>query len=273
MKFTMNKEAIDLDALFSNTDDTIILSAGELLFKEGSPGDEMYLVLSGKLEIYVEGKLIGLTSIGMMLGENSLFEGKPRAFTAKAATETKLAVIDNEKLKSIMREKPEFVTQLFRSLNKNESWKEIISLTQAGFRQKWFDLMLLNISKQKLIYTFLLGSLTLISMAYAGWHWITSQISRTGLHHEAAAWTLLVLTLAATISSAILLFAIWRQHGIRAMLLNRLNKKLEASLIAADEANKAKSSFLTNMSHEIRTPMNAIIGMTHLLLQRPHQEA
>ena len=35
----------------------------------------------------------------------------------------------------------------------------------------------------------------------------------------------------------------------------------------ADEANKAKSAFLSNMSHEIRTPMNAIVGMTELMLR------
>lgn len=35
----------------------------------------------------------------------------------------------------------------------------------------------------------------------------------------------------------------------------------------ADDANQAKSLFLTNMNHEIRTPMNAIIGMTHLALK------
>ena len=35
----------------------------------------------------------------------------------------------------------------------------------------------------------------------------------------------------------------------------------------ADEANAAKSIFLSNMSHEIRTPMNAIVGMTEILLR------
>ena len=36
----------------------------------------------------------------------------------------------------------------------------------------------------------------------------------------------------------------------------------------ADEANRAKSTFLATMSHEIRTPMNAVIGMLELTLER-----
>ena len=40
------------------------------------------------------------------------------------------------------------------------------------------------------------------------------------------------------------------------------NAALEEALKAAEEANQAKSSFLSNMSHDIRTPMNAIVGMT-----------
>ncbi len=34
---------------------------------------------------------------------------------------------------------------------------------------------------------------------------------------------------------------------------------------AAEDASRAKSTFLSNMSHELRTPMNAIIGMTYML--------
>ena len=35
----------------------------------------------------------------------------------------------------------------------------------------------------------------------------------------------------------------------------------------AEDANHAKSAFMSNMSHEIRTPMNAIVGMTEILLR------
>ena len=41
---------------------------------------------------------------------------------------------------------------------------------------------------------------------------------------------------------------------------------LHDALIAAEEANKAKTAFLSNMSHEIRTPMNAIIGLDSIAL-------
>ncbi|MCL1807548.1 MAG: ATP-binding protein [Oscillospiraceae bacterium] len=36
----------------------------------------------------------------------------------------------------------------------------------------------------------------------------------------------------------------------------------------ANQANQAKSSFLSTMSHEIRTPLNAILGITEILLQK-----
>ncbi|MCC6414483.1 MAG: transporter substrate-binding domain-containing protein [Opitutaceae bacterium] len=58
--------------------------------------------------------------------------------------------------------------------------------------------------------------------------------------------------------------------------LEQSNRKLAAAIThaeqmaaQADQANRAKSSFLAMMSHEIRTPMNGVIGMVDLLRDSP----
>ena len=47
------------------------------------------------------------------------------------------------------------------------------------------------------------------------------------------------------------------------------NQALAEALSAAEDANKAKTAFLSNMSHEIRTPMNAIIGLNNIAMNDP----
>ncbi len=47
------------------------------------------------------------------------------------------------------------------------------------------------------------------------------------------------------------------------------SQALSEALAQAEQANHAKTAFLSNMSHEIRTPMNAIIGLDNIALNDP----
>ena len=64
--------------------------------------------------------------------------------------------------------------------------------------------------------------------------------------------------------------------------LQRLNAELEDRVLQrtaelqlardqAQQANRAKTGFLSNMSHELRTPMNAVLAFAHLLVTDPRQ--
>lgn len=57
-------------------------------------------------------------------------------------------------------------------------------------------------------------------------------------------------------------------RSVEEEIRNEIEKKnlLEDALQQANQANKAKSVFLSNMSHDIRTPMNAIVGFTTLAI-------
>jgi Cyclic nucleotide-binding domain len=74
------------------------LDQGEALVQQGEPGQDLFLVLDGLLDVEVDGDVVAEVGPGAVLGERALLEGGNRTATVWAATEARVAVVPAEQL-------------------------------------------------------------------------------------------------------------------------------------------------------------------------------
>ncbi len=86
------------------------LVKGEILFREGDPGDEIYIIKRGKIRIYknIEGeeKTLAILKEGEIFGEMAVLDGKPRSASAEALENTILEVLSKESILSVINSDP-----------------------------------------------------------------------------------------------------------------------------------------------------------------------
>jgi CRP/FNR family cyclic AMP-dependent transcriptional regulator len=95
------------------------LRGGEVLFKEGAPGDEMYLIRSGKIRIVkdLEGtkKTLAVIGEGEFFGEMALLDKRPRSAAAIAETDAKIIIVDRDAFLSSVNKNP-FIKYIIETL-------------------------------------------------------------------------------------------------------------------------------------------------------------
>ncbi|MEJ5307002.1 MAG: Crp/Fnr family transcriptional regulator [candidate division WOR-3 bacterium] len=102
-----------------------VLKDGEVLFREGEVGDEMYLIKSGKIKIVQkigdEMKVLAVLSEGDFFGEMALIDGSPRSATAIAEGDTELITFDKVAFRKKIGEEPlieYIITELSKRLRR-----------------------------------------------------------------------------------------------------------------------------------------------------------
>ena len=90
---------------------------GEHIFNQGDPGDVMYAVVEGEVEITVDGSLINIVKPGEVLGEMALIDKKPRSATAIALSDCKVVVINEQRFNFLIQQTPLFVTQIMKVMS------------------------------------------------------------------------------------------------------------------------------------------------------------
>lgn len=87
------------------------LEPDETLVEQGTPGDELYLVLDGVLAVDVDGEDVSEIGPGAIVGERALLEGGLRTATLRARTRCRIAVIprdliDRQELEDLAATRP-----------------------------------------------------------------------------------------------------------------------------------------------------------------------
>ncbi len=80
----------------------IIARKGETIFHEGMLGSNLFIILSGKVGIYIKNQLITKCHVGDTFGEMAVLNKKPRTATATALEESRLLCLDEKQINDIL---------------------------------------------------------------------------------------------------------------------------------------------------------------------------
>lgn len=96
---------------------SVVLKPGQILFKDGDPGQHMYVVLSGRLTVLKQGREISQILSGQVFGEMALIESKSRSATVQADTETVIKEITKPQFDSLLVSNDQFLLSLLSTLS------------------------------------------------------------------------------------------------------------------------------------------------------------
>ena len=94
--------------------------AGTVLFEEGQPGDYMYVVTRGEVEIRRKvgdlDRVLAVLPAGEFFGEMAILNSRPRSATAVVRTDSRLLVIEGSTFEAMLRARPEIAMRMIKSL-------------------------------------------------------------------------------------------------------------------------------------------------------------
>jgi len=103
-----------LELLMRTEDRPTPFEAGQVVFEEGQPGKEMYVVQSGSVELRAGGRVLETVTEGGILGEMALVDREPRSATAVATSDCRLVPIDEERFGLLVQRVPGFALEVMR---------------------------------------------------------------------------------------------------------------------------------------------------------------
>jgi uncharacterized membrane protein len=96
---------------------------GEMLFRSGDPGDSMFVVHSGRVELFVTDRagqqiVLHVAERGDFFGELSLLDGGPRTASGRVVESGTLYVLDRDDLQQLFRKRPDAALGLLAAMSR-----------------------------------------------------------------------------------------------------------------------------------------------------------
>jgi CRP/FNR family transcriptional regulator, cyclic AMP receptor protein len=109
-------EATDTIRLFQKQSDPQLITAGQVIYREGQPGNLMYGILKGEVDLYVDDKFCETLKAGDVFGIRALiYENALRDATAIAKTDGQLVFLDRERFYFAVQEIPMFALNVMKN--------------------------------------------------------------------------------------------------------------------------------------------------------------
>lgn len=113
---------------------TVDLDPGEILFKEGDSGQNMYVVLTGRLTISKDGQEIAEIQGGEVFGEMAIIDSKNRSATVQAVVQSSIMEITRPQFDSLLASNDQFLFSLLSTLSDRSRGN--ISDLAMGYKKK-----------------------------------------------------------------------------------------------------------------------------------------
>lgn len=243
------------------------LAAGETLFRAGDPGEAMYIVTSGEMEVSVvdrAGQKIVLTGRhrGDVFGELAMLDAGPRTATATALVATELLELDRADLLLLVTKKPEAALHMLGAMGAMTRKADLLLRTRvARNAQEEIEDQRTLLEKVTDWIADFSGSMTFLLLNagwFAVWIWLNGS-GRASFDPYPFGFLTMVVSLEAIILSILVLLSQNRQAAkdhIRDDIEYEINVKAELEIAHLHE----KVEELTEQFRQRLDRMEALLG-------------
>jgi CRP-like cAMP-binding protein len=112
----MSNAEVEFSILSGSGAPVRVFKQGEIIFREGDPATELYVIKSGRVDVATGNRLLATLEENGIFGEMALIDKTPRSATVTAATDVELVPVNEKQFLFLVSQTPFFALKVMRVL-------------------------------------------------------------------------------------------------------------------------------------------------------------